>query len=97
MRFTYVAAAVGAAIAVAFMGQTPRAHADLSGYSRCVGSVAQVPLSEPDSQSMQLARQVVMDLKAGASPASEAGKLQQMGFDPHFAAVIVKCAAQEQP
>jgi hypothetical protein len=101
MRFTYVAAAVGTAVAVPLMGSAltgaPSAHADFSGYSRCVGNVQQVPLSEPDSQSMQLARQVVMDLKAGVSPSAEAGKLQQMGFDPHFAAVIVKCAAQEQP
>jgi hypothetical protein len=97
MRFTYVAAALGAAIAAPFLSAAPFAHADFSGYSRCVGNVQQVPLSEPDSQSMQLARQVVMDLKAGVSPAAEAGKLQQMGFDPHFAGVIVQCAAQEQP
>lgn len=102
MRSTLVAAAIGMAVAALSMAPTvligaSPAHADFSGYSRCVGNVQQVPLSEPDPQSMQLARQVVMDLKAGVSAAAEAGKLQQMGFDPHFAAVIVKCAAQEQP
>ncbi|OBG30535.1 hypothetical protein [Mycobacterium sp. 852002-51057_SCH5723018] len=102
MRVTYVAAAVGMAIAVPFMTPAlltgvPEAHADFSGYSRCVGNVQQVPLSEPDSQSMQLARQVEMDLKTGISPAAEARKLGQMGFDPHLAGVIVRCVQQEQP
>jgi hypothetical protein len=102
MRFTYVAAAVGMAIAVPFMAPAPlagvpSAHADFSGYSRCVGNVQQVPLSEPDAQSMQLARQVEMDLKTGVSPGAEARKLGQMGFDPHFADVIVQCVQQEQP
>jgi hypothetical protein len=102
MRFTSVAVAFGMAAAIPFMATAlltglPSAHADFSGYSRCVGNVQQVPISEPDPQSMQLVRQVQMDLKTGVSPAAEAQKLGQMGFDPHFADVIVHCVQQEQP
>ena len=55
MRFTYVTAAAGMLIAVllfvpvVLMGASS-AHADLSGYRRCVGNITEVPLSEPDPQ-----------------------------------------------
>ncbi len=100
MRFVH-AAAVGTALAVplsvpvVLMG--PPAHADISGYRRCVGNITELPISEPDPKSLQLARQIEQDLNSGVSPAAEAQKVTQMGFDPHAANAVVQCAMQERP
>jgi len=102
MRFTYVTAAVGLTVAVlsialvALMG-APSARADISGYRRCVAGITELPVREPDPQSLQLARQIEQDLKSGASPASETQKATQMGFDPHAADAVVQCVAHENP
>ena len=102
MRFIDVAAGVGMGIAALFtapvvlMGASS-AHADLSGYRRCVGNITEVPLSEPDPQSVQLAHLIEMDLKSGASPAAEAHKVAQTGFDTRVADGIVRCVIQENP
>ncbi len=102
MRSTNAAAAAGGAIAVlliapvALIGASP-AHADLNGYLRCVGNVKEVPLNDPNPQSLQLARLIEMDLKSGVSPAAEAQKLAQMGFDPRLADAGVQCAMQNNP
>ena len=102
MRFTYVAAAVGMAIAALLIGPVvligaPPAQADLSGVRRCVGNIKELPLSEPDPQSVQRARLIEQDLKSGASPAAEAQKVAQMGFDPNTAGVVVQCVIEENP
>jgi hypothetical protein len=102
MRSTYVTAAAGMLIAVllfvplVLMGASS-AHADLSGYRRCVGNITEIPLSEPDPQSVQLAHLIEMDLKSGASPAAEAHKVAQTGFDTRVADGIVRCVIQENP
>lgn len=102
MRLTYVTAAVGIAIAVPLVApvaliEASSAHADISGYRRCVGNVKEVPLSQPDPQSLQLARLVEMDLKSGVSSAAEAQKVAQMGFEPQLANAVVQCAMQNNP
>jgi hypothetical protein len=102
MRSTYVTAAAGMLIAVLLFAPVvlmgaPSAHADLSGYRRCVGNIREVPLSEPDPQSVQLARLIEMDLKSGVSPAAEAHKVTQTGFDTRVADGIVQCVIQENP
>jgi hypothetical protein len=101
MRFTHVAAAVGMAIAVLFIGPVvlmgASAHADLSGYRRCVGKITEVPLGEPDPLSLQLAHLIEEDLNSGVSPAAEAQKVAQMGFDPRVADAVVQCVMQENP
>ncbi|OMC57465.1 hypothetical protein A5747_03645 [Mycobacterium sp. IS-836] len=102
MRFTNVAAAAGIVIAVllivpvVLMG-APSARADISGYRRCIGTITEIPLSEPNPQSQQLAGLVAMDLKAGVSPAAEARKLEQTGFDSRVANGVVQCVIQENP
>jgi hypothetical protein len=102
MRSTYVAAAAGMVIAVllfvpiALIGASP-AHADLSGYRRCVGNIKEIPLTQPDPQSVQLARLIEMDLKSGASPAAEAQKVAQTGFDARVANGVVQCVMQNNP
>src|SRR2546429_7622834 len=102
MRFTYVAAAAGIVIAVLLIAPlvligAPSARADISGYRRCVGTIREVPLSEPDPQSLQLARLVEMDLKSGVSPTAEAQKIAQTGFDTRVANGVVQCVMQENP
>jgi hypothetical protein len=102
MRFTNVAAAAAIVIAVllvvpvVLMG-APSARADISGYRRCVGTIREIPLNQPDPQNAQLAGSVQMDLKSGVSPAAEAQKLEQTGFDSRVANGIVQCVMQEHP
>ena len=79
MRFVHAPAAVGMAIAVPFIAPVvlmgaSSAHADDSGYRRCVGNITQLPLGEPDPRSLQLARQIEQDLNSGVSRAAEAQK-----------------------
>jgi hypothetical protein len=102
MRCTHFAAAVGMAVAVlvitpvVLMGASS-AHADISGYRRCVGNISELPLGEPDPQSLQLARLIEQDLNTGVSSAAEAQKVAQMGFDAHAANAVVQCVMQEKP
>jgi hypothetical protein len=102
MRFTYFAAVIGMAIAVlviapvVLMGASS-AHADISGYRRCVGNITELPVREPDPRSLQLARLIEQDIKSGVSSAAEAEKVAQMGFDPQAANAVVQCAMQENP
>jgi hypothetical protein len=99
MRFTYFAAAVGIAsllpASAVLVGAS--AHADVDGYSRCVANITQVPLGEPNPQNLQLVGSVQQDLNAGVSPAAEAQKLTQMGFDARLANGIVQCVIREHP
>ncbi|OBA72299.1 hypothetical protein A5641_00730 [Mycobacterium sp. 1554424.7] len=94
MRFTYFAAAVG--MAIALLGASP-AHADISGFNRCVAGIKQLPLSEPDPQNFQRAGVIEQDLKSGVSPDAEAQKVARMGFDQQTAAKIVQCVIEENP
>ena len=101
MRFTNVAA-VGTAfaalsIAPVVLTSVPSAHADLSGYFRCVGGIEELPLNEPDPQNVQRARLIAQDLKSGVSPAAETQKVAQMGFDANTAGVVVRCVIEENP
>jgi hypothetical protein len=99
MRFTYFAAAVGMAIAVApvVLLEASPAHADISGFNRCVGGIKELPLGEPDPQNVQRAGVIEQDLKSGVSPAAEAQKVAQMGFDQQAAAAVVQCVIEENP
>jgi hypothetical protein len=101
MRFIYVAAAVGIAIAVLFIAPAVLmgvpAHADLSGYRRCVGNITEVPLGEHDPQNLGLVGVIERDLNSGIAPAAETQKVAQMGFDPRVANGIVQCVMQEHP
>lgn len=100
VRFIYVAVATGIAIAALFIApavlMSASAHADFSGYRRCVGKMTE-PLSEPDPQSLQLVGTIEQDLDSGVTPAAEAQKVTQMGFDAHLANGIVQCVIEEHP
>ncbi len=101
MRIFYVAAAVGMAIAVLLIAPAvlmgASAHADTYGYDRCVGNITEIPLEEHDPQNLQLVGVIEQDLNSGVSPAAEAQKVAQMGFDPRVANGIVQCVTQEHP
>lgn len=102
MRIICVPAALGMAIAALSVAPVvlmaaPSAHADLSGYRRCVGTVKNVPLSNHDPTNTQLVGTVQMDLKSGVSPSAETQKLSQQGFDPGLASAIVQCVLEENP
>jgi hypothetical protein len=101
MRIIYVAAALGVAITVLFIAPVvlmgASAHADTYGYSRCVGNITEIPLGEHDPQNLQLVGVIEQDLNSGVSPAAEAQKVAQMGFDPRVANGIVQCVTQEHP
>jgi hypothetical protein len=98
MRFSSVAAVAALAIAptILLLG-APSAHADLSGYRRCVANITQLPITEPDPQNMNRVGLIKQDLKSGASPAAEAQKLTGMGFDQRAADAIVQCVIEENP
>ncbi|CAM3414174.1 hypothetical protein MYCO108962_19280 [Mycobacterium colombiense] len=99
MRLTS-AAAIGAAIAVLFSAPATltvaAAHADFSGYRRCVGKMTE-PMSGHDPQNLQLVGVIEQDLDSGVSPAAEAQRVSHMGFDPSFASGIVQCVIEERP
>jgi hypothetical protein len=99
MRFIYFA--VGMAIAVLFVVPVvltgAPAHADYSGYSLCVGKIAQIPLEDHDPYNLQLVGEIEQHLDSGVPPAQEAQKVAQKGFDMRVANGIVQCVVQERP
>jgi hypothetical protein len=102
MRYIHAPAAIGMAVAVPLIApvaliEASPAHADISGYSNCVGNIEELALKAPDPRSLQLARLVEQDLNSGVSPAAEAQKVTQMGFEPYAADAVVQCAMQERP
>lgn len=101
MRITLFAATLGTAGAVLLIapltGAWP-AHADISGYRRCIGANTQeLPVQEPDPLSLQLVGQIEQELKTGVSPAAEAQRVGQTGFDQHAANAVVQCVIQNYP
>ncbi|OBI46987.1 hypothetical protein A5708_12120 [Mycobacterium colombiense] len=99
MRLTS-AAAIGTAVAVLFSApatlMVASAHADFSGYRRCVGKMTE-PISGHDPQNLQLVGVIEQDLDSGVPPAAEAQRVAKMGFDPSFANGIVQCVIEERP
>jgi len=100
VRVINVTAVSTIAIAVSLIAPTvltdAAAHADLSGYRRCVGKITE-PVSEPDPQNLQLVGVIKQDLNSGVAPEAEARKVTQMGFDAPLANGIVQCVIEEHP
>ena len=101
MRFIYVAAAVGMAIAVlliapvVLMGASS-AHADTKGYLRCIGSDAEPPLG-PAREWSGSVRVIETDLDSGDSPAQVVQILVGMGVKPNDAVTRVQCFMANEP
>lgn len=97
MRFTYVAAAVGMAVAVLFtapvvlMGASS-AHAEtgINGYLRCIES-AGVPPRQRAEDWLPTIHIIEAHLNSVESPAEVAEKLAGMGVKPNDAAAEVQC------
>jgi hypothetical protein len=99
VRCIYVVAAVGVAIGALIVGPavlSASAHADYSGYRRCVGKMTE-PIAGHDPQNLQLVGVIEQDLDSGVSPAADAQRVAHMGFDPSFANGIVACVIEERP
>jgi hypothetical protein len=103
MRFVYVAAAVGMAIAVLFIAPVVLmaasfGHADtgMSGYLRCIQS-AGVPPRQPAEDWRPTIRIINGDPSSGESPAEVAQKLAGRGAKPNDAVAEVQCVLANQP
>ncbi|OBH52723.1 hypothetical protein A5686_09810 [Mycobacterium sp. E2479] len=100
MRFIYLAVTAGLAVAVLLIApavlMSASAHADYSGYRRCVGKITE-PIGEADPQNLQLVGEIEQDLNSGVPPAAEAQKVSHMGFNPQLADAIVHCVVEERP
>jgi len=96
--FTATLGMAGAVLLIApVIGASP-AHADLSGYRRCIGANTQeLPIREPDPFSLQLVGQIEEELKSGVSPGAETQRVAQSGFDGHAANAVVQCVIQNYP
>lgn len=101
MRFIYVAAAVGMAVAILFiapvvlMGASP-AHADTKSYLRCIGSDAEAPLGAARDWSPSVSA-IETHLDSGDSPAQVAQILTGMGVKPNDAVTQVQCVLANWP
>ena len=100
MRFIYLAVAAGLAVAVLIIAPAvlmgASAHADYSGYRRCVGKITE-PVGEADPQNLQLVGEIEQDLNSGVTPAAETQRVSHMGFNPQLANGIVQCVIEERP
>jgi hypothetical protein len=103
MRFTYVAAAVGMAIAVLFMAPVvlmgaSSAHADtgINGYLRCIESAGVPPRQRAEDWSLTV-RVIKGGLNSAESPAEVAQKLAAMGVKPNDAVAEVQCVMANEP
>jgi hypothetical protein len=100
MRYIYRAVAAGLAVAVLLIAPAvlmgASAHADFSGYRRCVGKITE-PVGEADPQNLQLIGEIEQDLNSGVTPAAEAQRVSHKGFNPQLANGIVQCVIEEHP
>ncbi|WP_076102996.1 hypothetical protein [Mycobacterium colombiense] len=98
MRFVYVTAAVGIAIAVP-MGAPP-AHADtgVPGYVQCIGGDAKPPPPGVSAENWFPSLHVIDNDIAGGIPSQEViRRLIDMGVKPEDAATRVRCYQENLP
>jgi hypothetical protein len=103
MRFTYVVAAVGIALAVLFIAPAvlmgvSSAHADpgINGYLRCIDSAGVPPRQSAEDWSPTV-RVIQTGLNNAESPAEVAQKLTAMGARPNDAVAEVQCVMAYDP
>jgi hypothetical protein len=104
MRFIYVAAAVGMAIAVLFIAPVvlmgaSSAHTDtgINGYLRCIKSDGVPPPGVPVGDWLPSVRVIETGLNSGLSQAEVAQKLVGMGVKPNDAVAQVQCVVANEP
>ena len=105
MRFIYVAAAVGTAIAVLLVAPVvligaSSAHADtgVNGYARCLGGDAKPPPPGVNAEDWFPSVHVMAtDLDSGDSPAQVVQILVGMGVKPNDAVTQVQCFMANEP
>jgi hypothetical protein len=105
MRFIYVAAAVGTAIAALLVApvvlvRASSAHADTGvyGYASCLGGDAKPPPPGVSAEDWFPSVHVIQtDIDSGDSPAQVVQILVGMGVKPSDAATRVQCFMANQP
>ena len=105
MRFIYVVAAVGTAIAVLLVAPVvligaSSAHADtgVNGYARCLGGDAKPPPPGVNAEDWFPSVHVMAtDLDSGDSPAQVVQILVGMGVKPNDAVTRVQCFMANEP
>jgi hypothetical protein len=103
MRFIFVTAAIGMAIAVPFSARVvmgaPSAHADAGTdlYARCLQSDAEIPPRESAEDWIPTVRTIQTGLNSALSPAEVAEKLVGDGVKPDDAVVEVQCVLATMP
>jgi hypothetical protein len=102
MRLTYVAAAVGIAIAVPFIAPValtgPFAHADngTESYLRCIKSDAPPP-PPGEHGKLPFVKFIQANYASAVPPAQIVAKLVDMGVKPNDAVLLVQCVIATQP
>lgn len=105
MRFIYVVAAVGTAIAVLLVAPVvligaSSAHAEtgVNGYARCLGGDAKPPPPGVSAEDWFPSLYVIAtDLDSGVPAAQVAQRLVEMGVKPNDAVTRVQCFLANQP
>ena len=103
MRFIYVVAAVGMAIAALFSARVvmgvPSAHADagIDLYFRCLQSDPGIPPRESSEDWIPTVRTIQTGINSALSPAEVAQKLVGAGVKPNDAVVEVQCVLATIP
>ena len=105
MRFIYVAAAVGTAIAVLLVAPVvligaSSAHADtgVNGYARCLGGDAKPPPPGVSAEDwFPSIRVIATDFNSGVPSDQIALRLVDMGVKPNDAVTQVRCFMANEP
>ena len=105
MRFIYVVAAVGTAIAVLLVAPVvligaSSAHADtgVNGYARCLGGDAKPPPPGVSAEDWFPSVHIITsDFDSGVPAAEITRRLVDMGVAPNDAATRVRCFLANQP
>lgn len=98
MRFIYVAAAVGMAVAVPLGASPARAETGVNGYVRCLGGDAKPPPPGVSAENWFPSVHVMAtDIDGGVPQEQVAQRLVEMGVKPEDAVKQVQCFMANRP
>ncbi|OCB33258.1 hypothetical protein A5675_02130 [Mycobacterium malmoense] len=98
MRFLYVAAAVGVAVAVPMAASQAHAETGVNGYVRCLGGDAKPPPPGVSAENWFPSVHVIAtDIDGAVPPDQVVQRLVVMGVKPEDAAKQVQCFIANQP
>ncbi|BBY36294.1 hypothetical protein MMAN_04280 [Mycobacterium mantenii] len=98
MRFIYVPAAVGMAIAVSMGAPSAHAETGVNGYVQCIGGDAKPPPPGVSAENWFPSVHIIdVDISSGVPPAEVVQRLVNMGVKPDDAATRVRCYLANLP